>query len=254
MEVLSRKALLTWIILLQLLKKEADSETITTNIPNELSLFTNTSSLKTQVSNLLISLELKNYVMKFSYGRMTLYRLTPKGEHFLKQPLNNWQMTLERQVISLEKMLEACRRLQSPSNKINLSYEESLFLTQNIEAKSILSSLSLIELEERKKLLGSNEHPISLVELQKVLKQTYGWICSSTTFNNYIKNLVEANYLQLKWKKEEPNKKIRVISIEEKGEGAIVDLANNAKREVKTALTVFQEIRDFLSHKKHQYI
>ncbi|MCL7746723.1 hypothetical protein [Halalkalibacter alkaliphilus] len=244
MEVLSRKSLLAWLILLQLAENETDSQTLTKAIPNELSLFSSTSSLKTQVNNLLISLELKNYVTKFFYGRSPLFSLTAKGESFLKQPLNSWQMTLERQMISLERMLEACLNLQPPSKKINLNHDESLFLAQNVQSKPVLSSLSLIELEERKKQLGPKEHSISLVELQKVFKKTYGWICSSPTFNQYMMTLIEENYLQLDWQTEKNNHKVRVVAIDEKGEEAIPDLSSNAEKKLHTTLTLFQEVQD----------
>ncbi|MDT8862347.1 hypothetical protein N0O92_19225 [Alkalihalobacillus sp. MEB130] len=247
MEVLSKTTLLQWMILHSLSREELDSETITSRIAEEFSLYTGTATLRTKVNNLLISLVAKHFASKFVYGRLQLYKITSKGKQALTLPIAKWKEAIHTQLTCLEKMLEACYKQKTLHGFLQPPYDQTKLLTQSMHPKSVFSYLSLVELDQLSQESDSAKHYISIVQLQRVIQKRYGWSCSSTTFITYITRLVEKGYLHLSFGSEQNGNKVRMVSIREDGRRAIEIYSVKAHGQIIETKCMLKEIQNIFA-------
>jgi DNA-binding PadR family transcriptional regulator len=257
MEDLSKTSLLQLIILQSLSKEEITSEMLTRKISSDLSMFTYTASLKSKINNLLISLEMQGYTHVYFYGRAPIYSITPKGMEAIEYSVNRWKKVIETQLTCLNKMLDVCYKQEGSRESLYLSHEQYKLLTQILQSRSVLSYLSLLELDQLHNHPDPSQRAISVTQLQRVLKNRYGWTCSAPTFMNHISSLIKKGVVHIDWGIQENKNKIKMVTIKEDGKKVIQDFSSQAKHEIEEANYKFKEVKEYLDqvyNKRDSYI
>ncbi|ARK32700.1 hypothetical protein [Halalkalibacter krulwichiae] len=231
----TRKQLLKWLILQQVYLGQRDSSSLAESIPAHVPFFDQSISLKTQVHNLVISLETQELLLINSALKTPSYKLSATGKEVLFSTTYKWRDIFTKQLHCLEHLLHVCQDMQPSKKPVHLSTDESNFLNQLCRSKHAMMLLMLLELTKWQEVENEDEY-VSIAKLLKNIQLYYGLSCSYTTFTKGVSTLIEEGLIDLEWRTQANNQEVRFIRINDKGLEAVPSYSTLVRSEIETTL------------------
>lgn len=232
-DILTKKTLLSWLILHRVFVGEGNQD-MSTTIPRYISLYKCSSTTRSKISTLFKSLLYQEYVMPSYRHSQNPFTITMHGKEYLKSQCADWVETVLAHRSCVERAIKACQHSIDERSKPSLTELDYPFVGQYLEYKKVLPLLILLELK--------NETMRTVSNLQIQLLKRYGWVCSLPTLTRLIEDLVEAGDLS-SWS--EPNESSKRFYLNK--ELSLLDYQERALEELHRGKKRLQEIIDYFT-------